>query len=255
MAADKKPVGPKPGEHRTRSLPVEYDPADGAPWDIVAGEGPVMATAIHAGHMIRQSLHPWLRLDEGGRMREEDPLTSYFLPAADTLVRANRSRFEFDLNRPPAIAVTTDPEDIWGLEVWDRALPEEERQRSLALHAAFYDRMAERVEAMIERHGRIVVFDIHSYNHRRDGAEATPASADENPDIDLGATTLNKAIYGELLDAFGEGLRSKDVRGKTARRAGQYSLGRRGQFPRMAARRLWRRGLRHHAGIQEDLHG
>ena len=147
-------------------------------------------------------------------MREEDPLTDFFLAAGDTVVRANRSRFEFDLNRPPESAVTTDPEDTWGLRIWNPALPEEEKELSLALHRRFYDWIAQRVEAMIEEHGRILVLDVHSYNHRREGRDAEPDDPQVSPDIDLGATTLNKDLYAELLERFGDALRSRRVAGR-----------------------------------------
>lgn len=197
--------------------PLSSAPSSAAspPWDIVAQSGPVLIVAIHAGHTIRPSLQPWLELGEVERLREEDPLTDYFLSAGDTIVRANRSRFEFDLNRPPEKAVTTDPDDTWGLRIWNPDLPEAEKERSLALHRQFYDRIVERVEAMIAEHGRILVLDVHSYNHRREGREAEADHPEESPDIDLGATTLNKDIYGGLLDGFGEALRSHPVRGRT----------------------------------------
>ncbi len=186
-----------------------------SPWDIVAQPGPVLIAAVHAGHTIRRSLQPWLEIGEVERLREEDPLTDFFLPAGDTIVRANQSRFEFDLNRPPEKAVTTDPEDTWGLRIWNPALPEAEKELSLALHRQFYDRIAQRVEAMIAEHGRILVLDVHSYNHRREGRDAEPDDPRSSPDIDLGATTLNKDIYGGLLDRFGEALRSRPVTGRT----------------------------------------
>lgn len=185
-----------------------------APWDMLVQPGPVMVTAIHAGHTIRSPLRPWLKIAEQERLREEDPLTDFFLPVGDTIFRANRSRFEFDLNRPASKAVTVDPEDTWGLRIWDPGLPQEEIDASLALHRKFYAMMAERVEAMIEEHGRILVLDIHSYNHRRNGADGPSAPQADNPDIDLGATTLNSGIYGDLLDRFVQGLRSRPVRGK-----------------------------------------
>ncbi|NTZ42161.1 N-formylglutamate amidohydrolase [Altererythrobacter sp. SALINAS58] len=195
--------------------PASNHATDNPPWDLMIQDGPVMTTAIHAGHIIRKSLQPWLEIENGDRLREEDPLTDYFMAGGDTVFRANRSRFEFDLNRPAETAVTVDPDDTWGLKIWNPDMPEAEKQTSLALHAEFYRLMAERVEAMIARHGRILVLDLHSYNHRRDGAEADAAPQAGNPDIDLGATTLDKAIYGDLLDRFADGLRSRKVVGKT----------------------------------------
>lgn len=188
---------------------------DSPPWDLVVQPGPVMVTAIHAGHTVRRSLRPWLQISEEERLREEDPLTDYFLLAGDTIFRANRSRFEFDLNRPAENAVTIDPASTWGLKIWNPELPREEAELSRALHKRFYRLMAERIEAMIAEHGRILVLDVHSYNHRRDAPDAPPAPQRANPDIDLGATTLNKEIYGHLLDRFAAGLQSRTLRGKT----------------------------------------
>ncbi len=192
----------------------QHDVPETPPWDIVVQPGPVMVTAIHAGHSIRPALRPWLELPAEERLREEDPLTDYFLPAGDTIFRANRSRFEFDLNRPPETAVTTDPDVTWGLKIWDPDMPETEKKRSLGLYQSFYDWVSDRVETMIAEHGRILVVDIHSYNHRRAGPDETPADPAGNPDIDLGATTLDKRIYGGLVDEIAQGLRSRKVAGQ-----------------------------------------
>lgn len=183
------------------------------PWDLLVTEGPVLVTAIHAGHTIRPSLRPYLALGESERLREEDPLTDYFLPAGDTILRANRSRFECDLNRPEDQCITADPQATWGLKVWDESLPEREIAASRAIHRAFYKLMADRVEAMIDTHGEVLVLDLHSYNHRREGLDGAPAPQAGNPDIDLGATTLDHEEHGGLLAALGEGLASCPLAG------------------------------------------
>lgn len=188
------------------------DQACSPPWDLLVTEGPVMVTAIHAGHTIRPSLQPWLALDEAGRLREEDPLTDYFLPAGDTVLRANRSRFECDLNRPVERCITSDPAETWGVRVWNDALPHAEIEASRALHRHFYTLMAERVKAMIAAHGEVLVLDLHSYNHRRGSPNARLAPQSGNPDIDLGATTLDHDAHGGLLAAFAEGLASRPFR-------------------------------------------
>jgi hypothetical protein len=53
----------------------------------------------------------------------------------------------------------------------------------------------------------VLLLDIHSYNHRRDGAEAAPAPVGGNPDIDIGATTLDRSRWGHALGRFVETLR------------------------------------------------
>jgi len=184
------------------------------PWHFHSLPGPVITTAIHAGHHIRSEMLPWLEIGEYDRLREEDPLTDYFLGVGDGICRANRSRFEVDLNRPREKAISTNPEDQWGLKIWSSDLPDAQIEKSRRLHDQFYRMMQDHCDAMIERFGRILVLDIHSYNHRRDGDGADPAPLMENPDIDLGATTMDHDIYGELLVHFAERLRSVPVMGK-----------------------------------------
>jgi len=190
------------------------DGAQQPPWDVLVADGPVLVTAIHAGHSIRPSLQPYLVLTDEERLREEDPLTDYFLTLGDTVVRANRSRFECDLNRPIERCITTDPAETWGLKVWSEDLPEEEIAKSRDLHRRFYETMAERIEAMIVAHGEILVLDLHSYNHRRNGPDARCAPRNANPDVDLGATTLDHDAHAGLLAAFSEGLSSRPVKGE-----------------------------------------
>ena len=188
--------------------------ADGADWQVQDGQGPIIATAIHSGHRIRDSLKPWLAIEDKGRLREEDPLTDYFLSVADTSVRANISRFERDLNRPRDICITRDPSKTWDLRIWDDALPDEQVEQSRAIHDRFYAAMKQLCDDKIAEHGRILLLDIHSYNFKRNGPDGDPAPADKNPDIDVGATTLDKAVYGDLLKDFADMLRSVPVNGQ-----------------------------------------
>jgi hypothetical protein len=187
------------------------------PWCFHVHPGPVITTAIHAGHSISREMLPWLEIGERDRLREEDPMTDYFLGVGDSMLRANQSRFECDFNRPREKAVSTDPEDQWGLKIWNSALPDEQIEKSMRLHDEFYAMIRNHCDAMIARFGRILLLDIHSYNHRRDGASAAAAPLAENPDIDLGATTMNHDVYGDLLARFAEELRSVPVCGQPPR--------------------------------------
>jgi N-formylglutamate deformylase len=60
----------------------------------------------------------------------------------------------------------------------------------------------------------LLVLDIHSYNHRRDGADAPPADPGANPDIDLGVTTLDRELWGDVVDRFADTLRSHRAGGR-----------------------------------------
>lgn len=171
-------------------------------WQLRVGDGPIIATAIHDGHRIRDSLQPYLAIDDADRRREEDPLTGLFSSVVDTSLRVRSSRFECDVNRPRDKAVSTNPEDTWGLRIWQDNLPETEIAKSLADYDRFYAEAAILLEQLIERHGSLLLLDIHSYNHRRDGATSPPSSQQDNPDIDLGVTTLDAKRWGEVADAF-----------------------------------------------------
>ena len=193
---------------------AHYDAVNGAPWNIIESGGPIVTTAVHAGHQVRRELQPWLKISDRDRLREEDPMTDFFLTTGDNCVRANRSRFECDLNRPRDGCISPDPADTWGLTIWDENLPEEQMENSRVLHDGFYEQARALCDRLIDRHGRIMLIDLHSYNHRREGPEGEPEPRPGNPDIDIGATTLDKSVYGDLLERFTRKLRSVDLLGK-----------------------------------------
>ncbi|QOW24719.1 N-formylglutamate amidohydrolase [Lysobacter sp. H23M47] len=183
-------------------------------WDILIGDGPVIATAIHDGHAMRPSLEPHLALGAEDRRREEDPLTGVLTSVGDVRIRVDTSRFQVDLNRPRDKAVSNDPADTWGLQVWHAPLPAHEMQRSLAGHDEFYATVTELIDRMLERWDALLLIDIHSYNHRRDGADAPPAPQAGNPDIELGVTTLDPDRWGHVADRFAEVLRQHPIAGR-----------------------------------------
>jgi N-formylglutamate amidohydrolase len=141
-------------------------------WKEERGTGPLVAAAIHHGHGIREDIARHLALDEPGRLREEDPFTGDWTSIAPTRIVVLRSRFEVDLNRPRERAVYRKPEDAWGLEVWKDDVPDAVFTRSLAEYDAFYARMRDLLTEVERASGRFVVFDLHSFNHRREGPGA-----------------------------------------------------------------------------------
>jgi hypothetical protein len=168
--------------------------------------GPVVMTAIHAGHDLRPEIFDLIQLDEATRLREEDPFTDR-MAVAGTRVTVHRSRFEVDLNRPRSDAVYRAPGDAWGLEVWKRPLPPAVVERSLAGYDGFYAALGDRLDGLAAR-GPFVVLDIHSYNHRRDGAPAPPA---ENPELNVGTRTLDRGRWHRVVDGFVDGMRAQRV--------------------------------------------
>jgi N-formylglutamate amidohydrolase len=178
------------------------------------GDVPLVAAAIHDGHAVRAEVADALALTESKRLREEDPFTGGWTVIAPTRILGMRSRFEVDLNRPRDYAVYRRPEDAWGLHVWKREPPAELIARSLAEYDRFYDEVRALLSRTARRHGRFVVYDLHSYNHRRDGPEAPAADPEANPEVNVGTGSLDRRRWAPVVDALLESLRAFDYRGR-----------------------------------------
>lgn len=187
-----------------------------ARWSISNAEPdrPLVAVALHDGHEVRENALPFLALDEAGRLREEDPFTGEWVAVAPHRVVVGASRFEVDLNRPREGAVYQSPEQAWGLTVWQEETPEKLWEESLALHEAFLKDVAALLDRMVEKHGRFVLFDLHTYNHRREGPSGPSADAAGNPEINLGTRNLNRAKWAPVIDSFVRDLRAFDFGGR-----------------------------------------
>lgn len=153
-------------------------------------DSPLLALAVHNGHDLRSETSDRMALDEADRLREEDPHTGELARRMGSYVIANRSRFEVDLNRPRNEAVYEMPEDAWGLDLWKSPLSEAMVEKSLGLYDEFYERLGDVANALVVRHGGFVLYDVHSYNHRRQGPDGPTAPQSENPEINLGTGTL-----------------------------------------------------------------
>lgn len=169
-------------------------------WQTQFGEGPLVAAAIHDGDEVRQELHERLALDDDARLREEDPFTGLWTSIAPTRVVGLRSRFEVDLNRPREKAIYMTPDDAWGLKVWKESLPADCVERSLAAYDDFYDHMHYLLSRLVLRNGKVIVFDLHSYNHRRDGAESEASDPQQNPEVNVGTGTMDRARWAPIVE-------------------------------------------------------
>jgi N-formylglutamate deformylase len=182
--------------------------------ELVEGGGPIVATAIHDGCALRPEVAQRMRLPEAERRREEDPYTGAWTALAPTRLVARRSRFEVDLNRPREQCVYRRPEDAWGLELWSEEPDDGLIGRSLALYDAFYATLRRIYAGLAERFGKFVVFDLHSYNHRRAGPADPPADPAANPEVNVGTGTMERARWAPLIDRFVAELGSVDFLGR-----------------------------------------
>jgi hypothetical protein len=183
-------------------------------WTLRRGDGPVVAAAIHDGNGLRAETRAAMALAAADRLREEDPFTGQAILEIANHVIAGRSRFEVDLNRAADIAVYRTPDQSWGLKVWDGEPREELVQRSLLIHRRFYAMMGAWLDEVAADHGRFVLLDVHSYNHRRSGPDGEPSPQAEAPDINIGTFSMPRVYWAWLLDPLIEAMRGFDFGGR-----------------------------------------
>jgi len=183
-------------------------------YTVSSGEGPILATAIHNGHDVRPELSDLLALSEDERLREEDPFTGRWTYISPNRIILNRSRFEFDLNRPREKAVYIKPEDAWGLNVWKSPPEDATVETSLAHYDRFYEDLRVALTELETRYGGFVVYDIHSYNHRRNGPEEEPEDPMANPEVNLGTGSMDREFWAPVADVFMDCMSRFDFSGR-----------------------------------------
>lgn len=186
----------------------------GPAWSFEVGDGPVIATAIHSGHEVRPEVAEWMHVDEADRLREEDPLTSFWTSVGDSSIQVYRSRFEMDLNRPREKAIATAPDDSWGLRVWREPLPRRIVEESLDQYDRFYREVAGLLDNLLRRWSSILVLDLHSYNYRRSGPDSPAESVVGNPEVNVGTGTMDRDRWSTLIDTFLAALRRQLFRNR-----------------------------------------
>ena len=183
-------------------------------WQIFKGNSPLIATAIHDGHALRPNVLNIMALSDSERLREEDPFTGGWTAVAENRLIVNHSRFEVDLNRPREKAVYILPEDAWGLHVWKETPSDEVIHESLARYDAFYKEVHQLFSDFKNQFGQFVVFDLHTYNHRREGSAGIEADPKLNPEVNLGTGTMNREKWAPIVDRFIEDFRQLDFLGR-----------------------------------------
>jgi N-formylglutamate deformylase len=198
------------------------------PAEFTEGSSGLIVTAIHAGTAMRPSLEALCGLENRQRFREEDPFTDGWTRISDNRIVGLRSRFEVDLNRARDKSVYRVPADCWGLEVWNGVLPDTEIALSLAAYDAFYAATGAFVERLLSQHARVMIYDLHSYNHQRQGPgiDDDPEGA---PEINLGTANIDRGSWGPVLDVLSTALRKGpdgreyDVRENVRFKGGHFS--------------------------------
>lgn len=170
-------------------------------FDLKIGKSRLMVAAIHNGHQIRPELLPYLNLTDKEREREEDPFTSELTNISDNSLNVFTSRFEVDINRPKEKAVYRKPEDAWGLTIYNQEIPADLVATSLRYYDEFYECLHRTFNEILAHHPWLIVYDLHSYNHRRDGIDSYE-DPEDNPEINLGTGNIDLDRWGGVVNCL-----------------------------------------------------
>ncbi|WP_299176797.1 flavohemoglobin expression-modulating QEGLA motif protein [uncultured Neptuniibacter sp.] len=152
---------------------------------------PAICTAVHDGHNFGRQLINYCALSEAERLYEEDPHTGELIKSMPITMIGNDSRYEYDLNRPLARCIYN---KAWGKEVWSKKLPASLRKRGIEKHKVFYRILDALIAKVEERFGACIVFDIHSYNHKR--------IQRSTPTFNLGTEQIDDDRWGRVIKRF-----------------------------------------------------
>jgi hypothetical protein len=198
---------------RERDFRLLTEPTDW--WTVHRGASSIVGTAIHNGHEVLPDLERNMAISEDDRLREEDPFTEYVIRDIPNRIIFHRSRFGVDLNRQREEAVYLSPEQAWGLDIWKQRPSRGMIDPLLKIYDDYYTMLETVLGNIEEQFGRFVVLDIHSYNHRRGGADMPEDPAQSRPDINIGTFSMDRARWAHVVDPFMDALRQCSFAGRT----------------------------------------
>ncbi|MCD4796856.1 MAG: N-formylglutamate amidohydrolase [Candidatus Cloacimonetes bacterium] len=149
---------------------------------------PIICTAIHNGHELSEKVKENIAISKKTQLYEEDPFTARFTKICNNRIIVNTSRFEVDLNRSREKSIYKLPKDAWGLSVWKKPPSKEIIKVTNEKYKKFYKILKLHLSEMQQKFGIFFVYDIHSYNYRRDGMNSESGARD--PEIILGTNNM-----------------------------------------------------------------
>jgi uncharacterized protein (TIGR02421 family) len=153
---------------------------------------PIVCTAIHNGHKLRPELEKSFLLSQAERFYEEDPYTDELISSFPIQLIGNDSRFEYDLNR--AKSLSTYFKTAWDKQVWDKPLSQKQRAKNHGKHQSFYNVLEAIIEVIEKQFKNAIVFDIHSYNHKR--------IEKDTPTFNIGSGQIDVERWGSVVKQF-----------------------------------------------------
>ena len=163
---------------------------------------------------MRPDVADCLRLDDNQRRYEEDPYTGEWTSIAPTRIVAGvRGSKSISTARATRLFISRRPMPGDSTSGSARR-PQELVSRSLRAYDDFYAHLRHLLERLVADHGQVVVFDLHSYNHIREGAGGAAAEAEGNPEINLGTGTMARALWSPIVDRWLTAMREYDYLGR-----------------------------------------
>ena len=153
---------------------------------------PMVCTAIHNGHRLRDDLKKAFLLSKDERFYEEDPYTDELVSSFPIVLIGNDSRFEYDLNR--AKTLSTYYKTAWNKQVWDKPLSPKQRAFSHAKHESFYNVLEAIITRLEMMFNNSIIFDMHSYNHQR--------IEKDTPTFNIGSGQIDVERWGSICQHF-----------------------------------------------------
>jgi N-formylglutamate deformylase len=175
---------------------------------------PILTIALHNGHKLRKASQQIMVLNDLERLREEAPYTGSWASISKNQIIVNYSRFEIDLNRPIKRAIPIEPKDAWGLNVWKSPPSQDLQLQTKNDYSLFYKNLHQILTQLKKECGNFVVYDLHSYNHLRNGPDGPPASSQLNPEVNIGTGTMDRKRWAPLLNQFMDDLKNFNFNGR-----------------------------------------
>jgi len=175
---------------------------------------PVICTAIHAGSFLSPECAANLSITPETKLREEDPYTDILAKLCSNNIIANYSRFEFDLNRKRESSFYLEPKDAWDLKVRVNEPNLQHIEASYQKYDEFYLELYKHLSQLKNNYKKLFIYDIHSYNHRRNGPDAAPDNQQNNPDIVLATGNMAKS-WDSLVDKLQKHFQKYEITGRS----------------------------------------
>ncbi|ACA87932.1 flavohemoglobin expression-modulating QEGLA motif protein [Shewanella woodyi] len=151
---------------------------------------PVVCSAIHSGHHLRDDLLKHCRLSDEERAPHEARLTDDLIASQPITLVALDSRLEYDLDCPKALS--TSYKLSVKQKLWDKPMSTKQRSVSHAKHDEFFQIYKALIAKLESQFGKVIVFDLKAY---------TPNDSDtSSPLFDITTTQIDLTRWQSVVN-------------------------------------------------------